>query len=281
MPSSPGTVSKILWHFTGGPRWDSKLNKQEPHPKPAHEAYNALISILKDRELRIGGYKEVIKVKVPVIRIHDEETDTWSEEIGATRQLISVPVCCVADIPIIHLGYHADRYGKFAIGFHRASAIRHGFNPVFYQLHHSKVLLSIYAGITYLGDANDDIAEDRMDDVLYLLKHLDEDADKNKTARLADSLNTLSKSVKSSAQALRRFLAFVKTFDEAEFSTIYTEREWRSIRAFKFEYDDISMIAVPRSKGDGDYFERFVEEARSIPIPPTVSIVAWDDLVEH
>jgi hypothetical protein len=44
---------------------------------------------------------------------------------------------------------------------------------------------------------------------------------------------------------------------------------------------DISMIALPRSKGHGDYFDRLVEEAKSISLPPTVAIVAWDDLVEH
>jgi hypothetical protein len=34
MPSSPGTVSKILWHFTGGPRWNEVEKRQEATPKP-------------------------------------------------------------------------------------------------------------------------------------------------------------------------------------------------------------------------------------------------------
>ena len=80
---------------------------------------------------------------------------------------------------------------------------------------------------------------------------------------------------------IKKMLAFIKSFDQNEFGTIYCEREWRSIKPFNFDYNDISMIALPRSKGDGDYFEHFVEEAKSIPLPPTVSIVAWDNLVEH
>src|SRR5262249_14099416 len=117
MTSSPGTVSKILWHFTGGPQWNEAEKRQADNPKPASEAYNALLSILKDHKLRIGGYKEIIKVKVPAIGTYEEDADTWFKERDATQELISAPVCCLADIPIIHLGYHADRYGKFAIGF--------------------------------------------------------------------------------------------------------------------------------------------------------------------
>ena len=39
MPSSPGTVSKILWHFTGGPRWNDVEKRQEKEPKSIEEAY--------------------------------------------------------------------------------------------------------------------------------------------------------------------------------------------------------------------------------------------------
>ena len=273
MSSSPGTVSKILWHFTGGPEWDAKMNRQGKVPKLKRQAYDALVSILKDRELKIGNYKEVIKLKLPVIPGHDEEAGSWSQEIGPSRHLISAPVCCLADIPIVHLGYHAERYGKFAIGFHRASAIRHGFNPVFYQFSNSSVLLSIYAAITHLGDANDDIA--------VLHDKEGEDSGEKRITNARESIHELTTSIKGSLEKFRKFLAFVKTFDETEFGTIYCEREWRSIEPLNFEYDDISMIALPRSKGDGDYFERFVEEAKSILVPPTVSIVAWDDLVEH
>ena len=72
--------------------------------------------------------------------------------------------------------------------------------------------------------------------------------------------------------------SFIKTFDPTEFESIYTEREWRSISPFKFEFDDVVMVVVPR---DGGLFERFVAEAESLAIPRAIPIVAWEDLVEH
>ncbi|WP_170061738.1 hypothetical protein [Nonlabens arenilitoris] len=44
---NPGTVSKILWHFTGGPLWNEILNKQENQPKPVELSYDILIKILE------------------------------------------------------------------------------------------------------------------------------------------------------------------------------------------------------------------------------------------
>ena len=62
---SPGTVSKILWHFTGGPCWNEESKKQLKSPKPASIAYKNLISILRTKELRLGTYKEIVKVTLP------------------------------------------------------------------------------------------------------------------------------------------------------------------------------------------------------------------------
>ncbi len=146
MSSSPGTVSKILWHFTGGPKWDEANLCQLKSRKSSRAAYSALVAILTSKELRIGQYKEVIKVPI-------ERPATASKgKTQASEHLVlkSVPVACLADIPIIHLGYHANRYGKIAIGFHRHSAIRHGFSPVFYQSEDSDILdamLRVYSGI--------------------------------------------------------------------------------------------------------------------------------------
>ena len=43
-------------------------------------------------------------------------------------------ICCLSEIPIQHLPYHAKRYGRFAIGFHRESCLQKGFRPVLYAL---------------------------------------------------------------------------------------------------------------------------------------------------
>jgi hypothetical protein len=72
--------------------------------------------------------------------------------------------------------------------------------------------------------------------------------------------------------------SFIKAFADTEFDLIYTEREWRSISPFHFRFADMSIVVLPRSDS---YFERFVAEAESIGLPKTVSIVAWEDLVEQ
>src|SRR3954454_8541512 len=100
MPSSPGTVSKILWHFTGGPRWNVAENRQEKEPKPTEDAYSALVEILKSRELRIGGYREVIQAILPRIQRLDPVTKEVIEEANVRRKISSAPVCCLADIPV-------------------------------------------------------------------------------------------------------------------------------------------------------------------------------------
>jgi hypothetical protein len=102
MVDMPGTVSKILWHFAGGPTWNAKENRQNKHPKSARAAYAALVSILQSRELRIGQFKEVVKVRVPYVRKHDPKTDTFKYEKNVLVEEMSVPVCCLADIPVAH-----------------------------------------------------------------------------------------------------------------------------------------------------------------------------------
>jgi len=69
---------------------------------------------------------------------------SWSRAVGdgavvtdpsriEIKSLESAPVVCLADIPIIHLSYHAQRYGEIAIGFHRKHVMEKGFMPVFYR----------------------------------------------------------------------------------------------------------------------------------------------------
>ena len=127
---APGTVSKILWHFTGGPPWNPRTERQGTAPKPAGDAYRNLQSILKSRELRLGSYTETVKVVVPQQTVLNKETRKFEVRKNVPAAIRSLPVCCLSDIPAAHLGYHAYRYGKFAVGFHREAAVRHGFNPV-------------------------------------------------------------------------------------------------------------------------------------------------------
>ncbi len=145
---SPGTVSKILWHFTGGPIWNVKAKRQSNTPKPATKAYENLKSILRTRELRLGTYKEVVKVIIPEKKRFNSETRKVEVHKNVPVDIESSPICCLSDIPAPHLRYHAYRYGKFAIGFHRNSIIRAGFNPVFYTLQDTPIIRSIYEGFS-------------------------------------------------------------------------------------------------------------------------------------
>jgi hypothetical protein len=151
---SPGTVSRILWHFTGGPSWNPQKKKQESLPKEPGSAYKCLKSILRQKELHLGEYKEVVRVIVPERRVYDRKTHTANTYYNVPVEITSAPVCCLADIPAPHLHYHAYRYGKFAIGFHRSSVVGHGFNPVFYTLEDTPVIRSIHEGFSSLKVAD-------------------------------------------------------------------------------------------------------------------------------
>ena len=154
--SNPGTVSKILWHFTGGPAWDPQKNKQSPRLKPPIDAFGKLKSIIKSRTLKVGRFREVINVVLPAYRQYSPSKKGIIVIKNKRITMYSSPVCCLADIPAVHLGYHAKRYGQFAIGFHRRSVVQHGFNPVLYTLPTTEVIRHIYEGLSSLESIDAD-----------------------------------------------------------------------------------------------------------------------------
>ncbi len=284
MPSTPGTVSKILWHFTGGPLWDKATNKQGAKLKSTEDACKALMGILKDKTLRLGGYKEVVKVNVRRVKTFDPATKQVVTNFNVPRTLQSAPVCCLADIPIQHLNYHAERYGKVAIGFHRSAAVRAGFSPVLYQVHTCSVLQDIYNGLSALEGVDlasiEDAASTVGDEISGLQceeGHTVVTDGLSAVYDLEGHANVVTEAIQSANDSFQTLLCFIKTFDESDFGTIYCEREWRSTKQFEFGYDDISMIVVPKNTDDGEHYGRFVEEARSSRVPLTVSLIAWDD----
>lgn len=285
---TPGTVSRILWHFTGGPLWNDTEHRQSPSPKSANQAFENLKSILKTRELRLGGYKEVIRVRFPEVRKYNPRTEETKILRNVVEELSSSPVCCLADVPIIHLAYLAPRYGKFAIGFHREAVVKHGFNPVLYILDDAESILSTYRGLGQLNNLSGEVfkscgevvqesvaefiaANGRTEkQVLALIKIISQQAD------------FLDESLRGARDSFKNFLGLVKTFSPAEFGTIYCEREWRSFTSFKFNHDDVAMVVLPRTVGKGDYFQRFCESvSRALHLPATIPIVLWEDLIEH
>jgi hypothetical protein len=288
MPSSPGTVSKILWHFTGGPLWDDEAKCQRIELKSSEDAYKALVAILASRELRVGKYQEVINAKIGFMKEIERFGDAFQFYGDNPAILESDRVACIADIPIMHLSHHARRYGKMAIGFHRHSIIRTGFHPVFYQHQESSILREIYAGLvaSKVGGTID------VEQVTYNLEEAIRKSEHSAGRMVQGELlslcydalgaaNVADRVIAQSQKALKTLLAYVKTYAHEELETIYTEREWRTTDNFNFNYDDMSMVVVPRDVDGIDYFEKFCYKAREMKLPPTLSIVEWEDLVEH
>lgn len=282
LPDAPGTVSKILWHFTGGPRWDAKKKCQSRYRKKPATAYDALHSILKMRTLRLGQYHEHVKARY-FVRVTDTKTKELKRE-SREVDFESTSVCCLADIPIAHLAYHARRYGKFAIGFHRKAVVRHKFSPVFYALSEAQPMLSLRRCFSGLESINDD-AESQSSDVSSFARgakcekrHEIED-DSGELWDFESAFDSIAKTASSAQDELRNSLAFVKTFSQSEFSTVYCEREWRSTQEFVFDLDDVAMIVLPRL-GDPSFFNTFLKEKRP-RLPRSIPIVPWEDLIEH
>lgn len=283
---TPGTVSNILWHFTGGPIWDSARKRQSNTAKPADDAYANLKNILKTQELRLGSFKEVIHVTPLPLPVRNKKTGKTTVVNRDPFDVESSPVCCLADIPAPHLSYHAHRYGKFAIGFHRNAVVRAGFNPVFYTLHDAPHIRSIYRGFAALNRASVDAIRKAVEHAHLELSDLEDD--KNDTSGVWHELNDIKDEAEvidtrllTTRKSLANFVAFVKTFDKKEFNSIYCEREWRSIQPLHFNVDDIAMVVLPRKIGAIQYFHRFVGKSKiGRSLPRRVPIVAWEDLVE-
>ena len=265
------------------------MNRQEKRRKPESEAYEALLSILRSNKLGLGQYREVVKVRVPKLRRRDKNTRKMKTLTNVMVQMMSAPVCCLSDIPIAHLSYQARRYGKLAIGFHREAVVRHGFNPVFYALHHAQVLQSIRQGFRQLRNVDVDSIVSEADDIESEVDKLECEhghevkVDLNSEFRhlrlwTEDILDDIS----SAQENLEKFLAFVKTFAPREFSTIYCEREWRSTNSFSFSENDVAMIVLPKGDASSSYFRRFVSDrATRLKLPRSIPVVPWEDLVEH
>ncbi len=96
---------------------------------------------------------------------------------------------------------------------------------------------------------------------------------------LKDEAQSIDDGISDAKEGFSEFLAFVKTFDKEEFSSIYCEREWRSIKPFSFTVNDLAMIVLPKGGKGTSYFGDFVNS--NTKLPKSIPIVPWEDLVEH
>lgn len=283
MSFRPGTVSKILWHFTGGPLWDVETNKQLKELKPSIKGYEALNSILESKEIRIGNYNEIVKIVLPIKKVFDFENNTFNVVKNYPVTIKSAPVCCIADIPLQHIAYHANRYGKIAIGFRREAIIKAGFKPVMYTLENSQLLNKIYKSYDAATDLESITWElesecNDIDSELESFKYEQDIDTKIDVWPLSQAITSLDYATTDINEGYSKFLAYIKTFDESEFDTIYCEREWRSIKSFCFSIDDIAVIILPREQDGFNYYEDFISKTK---LPRSICIAAWEDLIEH
>ena len=253
----PGTVSKILWHFTGGREWNARSKKYSDTLKPIEKAYLNLISILESKTLKVGSFREQISVAGAAIE---------------TKR-----VCCVADIPIAHLHYHSKNYGKIALGFNRRTLIQNRFNPVFYVKEDKPTVLRFHGALSSLQELDFSTQE-----FLALLLQNEEGIDQALTKSLLEGISNLKKKVSESAQNLKLMQSFIKTLkDEEDFDGVFCEREWRNDVNFNFSYEDISMIILPKND-EINYFHKFIDnEVPRLKIPRQIPIISWEDLIEH
>ncbi len=201
----------------------------------------------------------------------------------------SSAVCCLSDIPIAHLSYQVKRYGKIAVGFHREAVVKHGFNPVFYTLQNTDVLRSIRRGFRQLGNIDGDSIAHAASQIESELDPLECDEGHEVSVDVSSEIRDIKWGAKEimddvslAEDNLKKFLAFVKTFDTREFSTIYCEREWRSTRTFSFSFDDVAMVVLPRGNAQGSHFTDFVDgKAKALNLARSVPVVPWEDLIEH
>lgn len=241
----------------------------------------------------MGRYHEVIKVRVPRRERVIEPGD--KQRLGPARDVDLVvrtaPVCCVADIPLALLDGHSNRYGKFAIGFRRDALIEAGFNPVFYTLEDRTIIRSFNSSIVALyelamqlnvvqGEAEDAAAQAGVladstsnDDVVDLASEIQDLAD-TASADVTDVQHTM----RARLDELMKFMAFIKTFGEEEFKTIFHEREWRSTSTYRFDYDQLALVIASKEAGDHNYFSDLCKTMRQT-LPRSVPIVPWEDVL--
>lgn len=276
----PKTHSEILWHFTGGPQWNSKKQCQKKTLKPASTAYKTLLAILESKKLKVGNYSELIKLIVPKKRTYDPKKRNTFIRNNVPVEIFTSKVCCVADIPLSELFHHAKRYGKIAIGFKREKLIAAGFNPVFYTLDNRKIVQHYYSAQDALESVDGSSVETELDnfasEIEYQLPHsIEIDID---TSNVSSEIDFLSENASTALGNLKDAMAFVKTFNANEFDTIYSEREWRSVNEYCFDWNHIEYIILPRG-GRNSYMTKFKrKDLIKLKVPNSIKILSWEDI---
>ena len=280
-PNNPGTVSKILWHFTGGPQWDTKNQCQLEELKPPKEAYKNLCSILKSHTLKVGNYHENINTYIDILPNLPTVTEEMKKYLIVNQTPTTIktnPVCCVADIPLKYLNHHSERYGKFGVGFSRDS-LKQKFNPVFYTLNSE-----IISGYLIKAFKNIDTNIKNLEAFIKIKdKYIQEIGENDNSSDLEEFDKFLSKfnyHMKNSSDSILEYFSYFASFFKTieDYNEIYYEREWRSLYNYEFSDNDIECIIIP---SEGDFYNNFLEkEIDGLSLPNSISIIPWEDISE-
>lgn len=205
-------TSEVLWHFVG-------RNKDEA------TSYNFLLSIMQ------SGFNVGKK---------NEEFKFWDGKASKWVTLWGHPVSCLADIPLKDLHIHAERYGRFAIGFHKESVINNHFNPVLYINQYSFLFhrfIELRNEVEAYLDKMDKSMSDKFQDLLLLLGSIAKAGDLK-----ADPVNDPNR-------------------DELQANNFYYEREWRSICSWDFKKEDVAVVILP-----DEYIAKFLNDRETMKL---------------
>ncbi len=195
-------ASEVFWHFVG-------FNN-----KPPSECFNILLCILKDG-LKVGKRTEFRYV---------ESFSADAEKKPVWKTLYGYKVSCLADIPLKDLHIHADRYGKYAIGFHKRSAVEFGFMPTMYT---NMFSYDFHQFMMYRNEIES-----------FLRR-----TDSKIAQQFENMLHYLGSVVKGGF--LSGDVYNDSDLDEKQLNVFYYEREWRSIRDWAFSSSDVAAIILP------------------------------------
>ena len=278
--------SQIYWHFTGGPR----IPKDQVVYKPDDA-----------RKFGLKSDQEAFKTAQDILEsgvLQAKAVESWN---GINTDNFS----CVTDIPLKDLPYHAQYYGKTALGF-SSKAIHETWFPVFYVPGDNLKVLNELSGM--LDFLMDYIKEDRPainekpsppselkifriisrsihrqhpdtpeDEVYQAL--IDRATTEKKIlaeSRRYEINSLLTISTRFQQRYKKNVLNWIKitNFGDGEGESFYQEREWRHIGDFAFASDAVTTWVVPSP---------YVPEAKlflSQQNMDHVSVIGWNVIEE-
>lgn len=214
-------TSEILWHFVGRGKTDE-------------QSFRSLTSILKSG-LHRGEHSDDFKFIHPKTKKHE----TWPGH----------RICSLADIPLKDLHIHVERYGGYALGFHKKNAVLEGFHPVLYASRYSDLFARFV-------EARDEVSR----------------AVKNtgSVAKKCEELLRVIGSLCKSGDVLAEPKSSSRK-DTKQINNFYYEREWRSVRDWDFKPADVALLILPDKQVGRFFRERKKHKFRlqeSTPILP-------------